>query len=66
MDITELVIDVWKISEKFYFSRPHVWHIFRNLIGSTDFALHVVLAVFSLHSLKPKYKLYFEMFVMIS
>lgn len=62
MDILEIVINVWNIFEKFYFSRPHLLHILRNLIESTYVALHVVSDILSLHSLRPKYKLYCEMF----
>jgi len=66
MDISELVINVWNIFEKFYFSRPHVLHILRNLIESTFVALRVVSDTLSLHSLRPKCKLYCEMFVIMS
>jgi hypothetical protein len=68
MNISELVISVWNIFEKFYFSRPHVLHILRNLIESTYFALPVISDILPLHSLRPKYvyKLYCEKFVMKS
>jgi len=50
MDISELVINVWNIFEKFYFSRPHVLHVLRNLIESKYVSLRVVSDTLSLHS----------------